>query len=677
MKLKPYLGTDSCPYWQKLIVPSVASLSFAVLLTAPSLTLANNNNSTLNCDVVIIGGGPGGVHTAFRLGTIPNGVGVDKTKVCLFEKENRLGGRVEDVAVGKNGSKMPTGAMRAPDGHYTVSLMRELGITMEDQLSRMTLVGIKNPNGVNAGTVFKNGMTGFCSYYGLTGNNCIDDFQTPQLLICGKEVGKQLVGTKDITDDDDNVLETQNLYSPVFNKNLVSGKNINQYGTQIVGDRVWRLYRDTNAFKADFYPASGQKEIDALSYLEYLANDWETDVVHYPINGFSEAIDKMADEAQAGGVKFYMNEAVQSIDKQNGSSPYKLKTSKGKTVNAKRVIIATDVAQLADINGQIIKDITKQDEYAAAHDAGAIATTITNQWDIEWWNQLDNNNVQFASHPNDPVTPIDDLGDDDPTNDVVATDGKSPQIRRGSMEGVTWGGGYCLTNSELANIPHWTDVTMSTRSAYIDEPDCAAKWWNLYQNSGVSAVNAKLMEGLKILYPRVFDPAKNAAFRAKNGGKTPKVLNTAVTHHSFAWNALAQGSYKLPYSKLTNESVWEWSMQPLANEKVYLVGDGWSVSNGWSASAYMSSIRVLVKKFGMTGIPLHDDDPDNYVTLSEDGTYVIFPRINCICPEGTNKNCVISWAYSAGDSAPNTPKKPWKKHWKNFSWFKKHIWKWW
>src|SRR4029079_19438392 len=46
---------------------------------------------TMTCDIVVVGGGAGGLHTAFRLGETMG------PKVCLFEKENQLGGRIKDV----------------------------------------------------------------------------------------------------------------------------------------------------------------------------------------------------------------------------------------------------------------------------------------------------------------------------------------------------------------------------------------------------------------------------------------------------------------------------------------------------------------------------------------------------------------------------------------------------
>lgn len=55
----------------------------------------------LTCEVAIVGGGVGGLHTAFRLAP-ELGEGV-----CLFEKEAVLGGRIHDVAMDESDPDPP------------------------------------------------------------------------------------------------------------------------------------------------------------------------------------------------------------------------------------------------------------------------------------------------------------------------------------------------------------------------------------------------------------------------------------------------------------------------------------------------------------------------------------------------------------------------------------------
>ena len=85
----------------------------------------NPGRQSIDCEVVIVGGGSGGLHTAFRLAP-ELGEGV-----CLFEKQDRLGGRIYDVS--KDGSpdspRIGIGARRIMETQSVVfALADELGI---------------------------------------------------------------------------------------------------------------------------------------------------------------------------------------------------------------------------------------------------------------------------------------------------------------------------------------------------------------------------------------------------------------------------------------------------------------------------------------------------------------------------------------------------------------------
>src|SRR5262249_43934611 len=92
--------------------------------------------ANLSCDVAIVGGGPGGVHTAYKLATGHLTAG----PVCLFEKSDHLGGRVgNNYVVGqtstpfvnsgvtvRNSGQTGTGGYRMYFNQYTYKLGQEL-----------------------------------------------------------------------------------------------------------------------------------------------------------------------------------------------------------------------------------------------------------------------------------------------------------------------------------------------------------------------------------------------------------------------------------------------------------------------------------------------------------------------------------------------------------------------
>jgi NAD(P)-binding Rossmann-like domain len=136
----------------------LAAAFAAVLWAAAAIHAAE-----ISCDVAIIGGGPGGVHTAYKLTTQRLTPG----PVCLFEMKDRLGGRVGDnFEVGFSGrpfenppgvpvlnsGQTGTGGYRMYFNHYTYKLGQELAalgqpgqLTFLAQNSFSRLLAVQNP----------------------------------------------------------------------------------------------------------------------------------------------------------------------------------------------------------------------------------------------------------------------------------------------------------------------------------------------------------------------------------------------------------------------------------------------------------------------------------------------------------------------------------------------------
>src|SRR6185295_15958984 len=77
----------------------------------------------LDCEVAIVGAGPGGLHTAYKLTNPPSGTTVTGltagSGVCVFEKNDRIGGRIRDLQVGPNADDLyGTGGYRLYKGQY-------------------------------------------------------------------------------------------------------------------------------------------------------------------------------------------------------------------------------------------------------------------------------------------------------------------------------------------------------------------------------------------------------------------------------------------------------------------------------------------------------------------------------------------------------------------------------
>src|SRR5262245_23240932 len=182
--------------------------AMAMTLAALNGPFAISAQAAVDCDVLIIGGGPGGVHTAFRLIKQHLTPG----PVCLFEKSDHLGGRVGNnnnvglagtpfvnggVAVEKSG-QTGTGGYRMYFNQYTYKLGQELAklgrpgqLTFLNQNSFSRLSAVKN-QGFNpkfgAQNYFTYNNFGVAKSFATLYNSPINDNDIWKVLLCGPQV---------------------------------------------------------------------------------------------------------------------------------------------------------------------------------------------------------------------------------------------------------------------------------------------------------------------------------------------------------------------------------------------------------------------------------------------------------------------------------------------------------
>src|SRR5262249_24651303 len=86
-----FLGPPGAlPFLQQQGGGTMRTAFAATVIGIACLGAGTSGAANLSCDVAIVGGGPGGVHTAYKLTTGHLTAG----PVCLFEKSDHLGGRV-------------------------------------------------------------------------------------------------------------------------------------------------------------------------------------------------------------------------------------------------------------------------------------------------------------------------------------------------------------------------------------------------------------------------------------------------------------------------------------------------------------------------------------------------------------------------------------------------------
>jgi hypothetical protein len=488
---------------------------------------------------------------------------------------------VNDGVTVKNSGTVGTGGYRMYFNQYTYRLGLELAklgqtgqLTFRSQNSFSRISGVEN-RGFNASLgedryfTYNNG--GVAKPFAPLYHSPINDNDFWKVLLCGPQVP---VNGNDVP-------QYQEMDIPGLG-NMTAADYLEWVADNVIspgnGPEVAQYFLDTWRFRGDFDPGN-----DAVSYLDYNAKDFTGGLVIYPIPSFQPYFEIMQAQILAKGGRVYLNEKVLSVNSQSSGPRYKLVTSKN-TVTANSVIIATTHKALGPggITGNVIGAITAQPHFQYVQAVNAV--TVTHQFgdganpNTGWWH----GDITY------------------PTGSQLLGPQLSPTanpIRRTTnnfmIPGEDLGGGNDFTDTLFFNntnelpLTDYHDHINTARSVYNDQTEAVENWIALHDAGGDAAVNRQILKSLRLMYPKVFTgiPADE-----------PQIRATQFTVHKPAWYILKQGALA---SGITNDTLFEWSLNPLSGERVYLVGDAWRPDeSGWSDAAYKGSVYVLNRYFG-------------------------------------------------------------------------------
>lgn len=306
----------------------------------------------LTCEVVIVGGGAGGLHTAFRLApTLGDGV-------CLFEKQDELGGRIHDIPLDENDPESPrfgAGARRVMEGQSVLlNLATELGLTLETPVVEADLLGAR---GVYA-------------------------FSKESLLPLYPSI------TPDESGDTETALYDALRFSPERD-NASSYPDFRSYIRSVVGDEEYWFLHDMSRFRADFeYP------LDARGYLDYFDEEWDVCCTpSYPVGGMSAFIEGMATQSSTSGARIFTGEPVVAV--RSSGVGYQIETE-NYIVSAGKVVIAVPPTAFQWLEGDVIDQLASQPQF---QDIIAVkVATVTQWWPERWWADVVNPTLESDNH---------------------------------------------------------------------------------------------------------------------------------------------------------------------------------------------------------------------------------------------------------------------------------------
>ncbi|CAF1215752.1 unnamed protein product [Adineta steineri] len=371
----------------------------------------------LNCEVIILGAGVGGSHSAYRLGPIYN------NNLCIFERENHVGGRTYDIDYNGTVSEAysttpiaPMGAMRFHEKQPVIKqLMDELNISYYRYVYQNFLIKARGR--------FYTSYNEMCSksYVGL---NCTDD--SNGLNFQGQ------IWTKLLEEYKEN-------YS-----NLYSFADMNAFCRSLFGDEATEYVRDSSRFRSSF------QGVDIHSYMDAIEQEWHLgESIHYPYEGMSQMAKRMIYKATTiNNVRLFLNEKVIRIQETSDTKNdyiFSIETSNYK-VFSKQLIAAIPPTGWIDIEGSIANEIKSNKYFQSILPIRTVI--IDNHWPQRWWEQASmiKSNIDRASTRQNCISSIEILS-------------QHPQKKEQNLTRTVYDDGLCIdTWLTLINRSSNTDL---------------------------------------------------------------------------------------------------------------------------------------------------------------------------------------------------------------------------
>lgn len=310
----------------------------------------------IQCDVVIVGGGLSGLFMAETLLRKKK-----ETSVCVYEKENRFGGRIldywfdqaPDIAVGLGAWRVDSSATNM------MNLIRRLNISTVNW-------DYQYPSFIESRGIFSNNT------------ETIKQKAFPTL-----NKGR----FKNMTSNE--------MTSYAFRDDLVSTAwlfpSVDSYMSYYLSPEAAEFLSELFGYKGDYTAF-----INPAAYIEFLKKLFSelSDVNHRPLNGMSEIVEAIVTSARNYGAKLYAGRPVVSIEKKEEKF---IVRTENVTVSAQKVVIATHPAAFRRIGGQISEEIQRDPIFQSIKTQTAFKGAAV--YREAWWKDTGNETSNFSLKP--------------------------------------------------------------------------------------------------------------------------------------------------------------------------------------------------------------------------------------------------------------------------------------
>jgi len=508
------------------------------------------------CEVVIVGAGPGGLTMAKRLAPIYG------DRLCLFDDRETVAGKVESFRYTQSSDERPVWTpvhgeqLRGGDAIMRC-MAQEVGTIM---VVRVT-IGAHNgffALGINAtgyqcfgkttptGPATCPGGTGqqqFNSILAPNGDTGVSPYGAFDIPVCINETWQEC----SYRDESAAIL-----FAPENVATITNDETYREYYTRILGENAAQYYSDTYGF-------SYSDGLSARYMIDYITYDdaYPFGAIHVPHGGPRVGIwDRVAKLITGNGSRIMLNTRVQSISRDSATNGYRLVTASGDLINAQRVVIAIPPNQLEQMSGSVVSELVETDFVTFSQPTHAC--TWNAFFRTRWWKEHAVCNTGFCA-----------TGD----RAFVNLSAQGRENVQWTFQDFTDGAGSDLLFVQFVPTPERIEGNLLR---YFFEEGACETLDGIFTESGLAGVKTELMRRTRLK----IGPAIN--------GRIPEPVESYYSSERFAYSGVKVGS------PLRAEQWFAWGTEPLPGEKICFATEGVNMlDSGWQEGASVVAHNCL------------------------------------------------------------------------------------